>query len=140
MLFRSDVLRALQRTPASAEAFVEELSEASGSDRVFDRGLDRLKHALARETDERDARRLAELGIVCRATQALDSVEAAMECVNAGIAFAVLPEPDINRYADDAVIRFTQEINFERHVGLATRIESPVRNQIEALADLIPSG
>lgn len=60
-----DILRALQRTPAAAEAFVAELSEASGSDRIFDRELDRLKQALSDSTDERDARRLAEQLATC---------------------------------------------------------------------------
>ena len=81
--------------------------------------------------------RLDELGIEYSATQSLDSVEAAMECVNAGIAFSALPEPDVQRYATNAFIRRMKEIDFVRRVGLAARVESPVRNQIEALAALI---
>ena len=85
------------------------------------------------------AQRLDELGIEYSATQSLDSVEAAMECVNAGIAFSALPEPDVQRYATNAFIRRMKEIDFVRRVGLAARVESPVRNQIEALAALIPN-
>lgn len=88
--------------------------------------------------DKDVARRFAELDIACRATQAMDSVEAAMECVNAGLAFAVLPEPDIRRYATGAVVRHTKDFDFPRHVGLATRRDSPMRNRIDAFATLIP--
>jgi putative acyl-CoA dehydrogenase len=55
-----DVLRALGRTPAVAESFVDELALASGSDRIFDRELDKLKTELASPTAEADARRLVE--------------------------------------------------------------------------------
>lgn len=88
--------------------------------------------------DRRVAERFGALGISCTATQSLDSVEAAMECVNAGLAFAVLPEPDILRYASDAVIRFTGEFSFDRRVGLAARLGSPMRNRLDALAKLLP--
>ncbi|MEM8854835.1 MAG: LysR family transcriptional regulator [Pseudomonadota bacterium] len=37
----------------------------------------------------------------------LDSVEAIMECVNRGVGFTLLPEPDIRRYADPATRVFT---------------------------------
>ncbi len=60
-----DVLRALQRTPAAGDAFVAELSKAAGSDRVFDRALDRLKQTLAAPVDEAGARRLVEQLAVC---------------------------------------------------------------------------
>lgn len=84
------------------------------------------------------AQRYGELGIECSATQSLDSVEAAMECANAGIAISALPEPDVQRYATNALIRCMKGIDFVRCVGLATRIKSPVRKQFEALAALIP--
>ena len=60
-----DVVRALQRSPAAGEAFVAELAQASGSDRIFDRELDRLRQALASPVDEADARRLVEQLAVC---------------------------------------------------------------------------
>jgi len=60
-----DVLRALQRTPGAGDAFVAELSRASGADRVFDRELQRLKDSLANPVDEVGARRLVEQLAVC---------------------------------------------------------------------------
>ena len=60
-----DVLRALRRSPEAGEAFVAELAHAGGADRVFDRELDRLREMLAGDTDERDARRLAEQLATC---------------------------------------------------------------------------
>lgn len=38
----------------------------------------------------------------------LDSVEAIMECVNRGLGFTLLPEPDIDRFATQATKRVTQ--------------------------------
>jgi putative acyl-CoA dehydrogenase len=64
-----DVLRALQRSAAAGEAFVAELAQARGADRVFDRELDRLQQTLAAPTAEveaeADARRLVEQLAVC---------------------------------------------------------------------------
>lgn len=60
-----DVLRALERSPEAGHAFVEELSAASGSDRVFDRELDRLKQMLTTDIQEADARRLVERLALC---------------------------------------------------------------------------
>ena len=60
-----DVLRALQRSPAAGEAFVAELAQAQGADRIFDRELDRLQQTLAAPVAEADARRLVEQLAVC---------------------------------------------------------------------------
>ena len=60
-----DVVRALQRSPESGQAFIDELSSARGADRVFDRELDRLKRALAGPVDEAAARSLVEQLAVC---------------------------------------------------------------------------
>ncbi len=60
-----DVLRALQRSPEAGEAFLAELAQARGADRVFDRELDRLQQRLAAPVDEVDARRLVEQLAVC---------------------------------------------------------------------------
>jgi putative acyl-CoA dehydrogenase len=60
-----DVLRALQRSPSAAAAFIDELSVASGADRVFDRELAALKHTLSGPVEEVDARRLVEQLAVC---------------------------------------------------------------------------
>lgn len=51
----------------------------------------------------------------------LDSVEAIMECVNEGIGFTLLAEPDIRRYADASVlIQPTAGKSFTRQLVLAT--------------------
>ncbi len=55
-----DVLRALQRAPHAGEAFITEVSKASGADRVFDRELASITQALASAGDEAGARRLVE--------------------------------------------------------------------------------
>ena len=60
-----DVLRALQRSPAAGEAFVAELAQARGADRVFDRELDRLQQTLAAPNGDGEARRLVEQLAVC---------------------------------------------------------------------------
>lgn len=78
------------------------------------------------------------LGIECQRTQLLDSVEAAVACVNAGIAFSVLPQPDIGRYATSALVRREPSLGFSRQIGLATRRDSAMRYRVEALAKLMP--
>ncbi len=60
-----DVLRALQRSPESGEAFLAELELASGADRTFDHMLRLLRDTLAAPTDEVHARRLVEQLAVC---------------------------------------------------------------------------
>ena len=51
----------------------------------------------------------------------LDSVEAIMECVNAGLGFTLLSEPDIRRYASEGVEIFDPgEENLTRRLVLAT--------------------
>lgn len=49
------------------------------------------------------AAHMAALGDTERDHLVLDSVEAIMECVNSGIGFTLLPEPDIRRYAAPTV-------------------------------------
>ncbi len=83
------------------------------------------------------AKRLRELGIICDTTQLVDSVEAALECVNAGIGFSILPEPDVHRYATTAVARNVPELNFIRRIGLAVRDDSAMRSKVPAFAELI---
>jgi len=61
-----DVLRALDRSPVSGEAFVAELEKASGADRVFDEKLNGLRETMQRgDTTEVGARRLVEQLAVC---------------------------------------------------------------------------
>lgn len=66
----------------------------------------------------------------------MDSVEAVMGCVNAGVGFALLPRPDAERYAVDAVIRSNLAPPFERRLGLVTRQSSMLHGQIETVAAL----
>ena len=60
-----DVLRAMQRAPEAGAAFVAELAQARGADRIFDRELDRLQQTLAAPVGEADARRAVEQLAVC---------------------------------------------------------------------------
>ena len=51
----------------------------------------------------------------------LDSVEAIMECVKAGVGFTLLPEPDVQRLADDQVVIIEPEgKDLHRHLALVT--------------------
>ena len=52
-----------------------------------------------------------------RITMILDSVEAIMECVNAGIGFTALPRPDVERYA-------------RRQVGIAAMAPQPIGREV----------
>lgn len=60
-----DVLRALQRSPESGEAFVAELELARGSDRAVDREIDDVRKMMGEKVDEGEARRLVERLAVC---------------------------------------------------------------------------
>ncbi len=61
-----DVLRALQRTPESGEAFVAELAAAEGTDRTFDPELRKQRDRLAAgPPTETEGRRLVEQLAVC---------------------------------------------------------------------------
>lgn len=54
-------------------------------------------------------------------TVTLDSVEAVMGCVNAGVGFAVLPEPDARRYARTAKVHALDDPPLERMLCLVVR-------------------
>jgi len=64
-----DVLRALQRAPEAGEAFMAELSQVQGADRIVDRELQRIRQALSEavtgDEAEAGARRLVEQLAVC---------------------------------------------------------------------------
>lgn len=60
-----DVLRALDRSPDAAEAFLAELDLAVGTDRTFDRSVGELRAMLATDVGEVDARRLVEKMAIC---------------------------------------------------------------------------
>ncbi len=67
----------------------------------------------------------------------LDSVEAIMECVNAGLGFTLLSEPDIRRYADEAVrIVDPEDANLSRRLVLATARKSAAAADAERLVAL----
>ena len=79
---------------------------------------------------------LARQGIKPAETLEIDSVEAVMGCVNAGVGFAILPEPDANRYAKTASLAQLGGERLERVLGLALRADSPIADQVETLAHL----
>lgn len=60
-----DVLRAMQRSPESVEAFLSEVELAAGADRVLDRETVRLRNVLTQSVDEVDARRVVEAMALC---------------------------------------------------------------------------
>lgn len=59
-----DLLRALARSPESADAVLDEIALASGADARFDRAVEQLR-AEFRDPEPRRARRLAELLALC---------------------------------------------------------------------------
>jgi len=67
----------------------------------------------------------------------LDSVEAIMECVNGGIGFTLLAEPDIRRYATNQVATISpQGKPLTRQLVLATANKETGREMAEALVEL----
>ena len=83
---------------------------------------------------ERETSSLREKGT--GSTIILDSVEAIMGCVNAGIGFTLLSEPDILRYADSAVETFEPKTPLSRALVLAVKQNSPIVDRVQALLDL----
>lgn len=69
----------------------------------------------------------------------LDSVEAVMGCVTAGVGFAILPEPDVARYGGPDVAQAPVP-DLERELGIAARTDSPMARLVETLADLFEPG
>jgi len=75
---------------------------------------------------------LASHGLVSRQTMILDSVEASMECVNAGIGLTILPRPDVERYRRKGVtVAETGSASFRREVSLVTAKGSVADGQRE---------
>lgn len=69
----------------------------------------------------------------------LDSVEAIMECVNAGLGFTLLPEPDIRRHlGGGARIVTTDEAVPTRDLVLAWPAKSRLAAQVARIAALFP--
>lgn len=70
-------------------------------------------------------------------TLVLDSIEATMECVNHGVGFTLLPQPDIERYGDDTVTVIPQQNDeLARLIVLATSADSAVPLKTDQLAML----
>ncbi len=72
-----------------------------------------------------------------RETLVLDSVEAVMGCVNAGVGFAVLPEPDARRYASGAAVAPLAHPPLARRLGLAVHAPGAAAAHAAALAALL---
>lgn len=71
----------------------------------------------------------------------LDSVEAIMECVKAGVGFTLLPEPDVRRLAnDDVVIMEVDGDGLQRQVAMVTMPDGPVSASSDILKNLLISG
>jgi DNA-binding transcriptional LysR family regulator len=83
------------------------------------------------------SRHLAVQGHVPCGTMILDSVEAIMECVNAGIGVTILPKPDVERYAKGAVeMAVAGAEPLRREISIVTTRGGIVSQQIEAFLDL----
>lgn len=74
---------------------------------------------------------------VSRQRLVLNSVEAIMQCVNQGLGYTLLPEPDVARYADEAVTKIEQpEIQITRQLVLAIQPASPIGRRIDLVIEL----
>ena len=67
----------------------------------------------------------------------LDSVEAIVECVNEGLGYTLLAEPDINRYANEGVdLRKKDGVDLKRRLVLASRDKNSNLNDVNRLVNL----
>ena len=66
----------------------------------------------------------------------LDSIEAIVECVNSGVGYTLLPEPDLMRYANDSVIVVESAKRLVREISLVTRKDSVSAKHRKAILDL----
>lgn len=67
----------------------------------------------------------------------LDNVESVMGCVNAGIGFAVTPEPDARRYGANAAVSTLEDPPLSRTLALALRSDAPRGAPLERFAELM---
>ena len=67
----------------------------------------------------------------------LDSIETIVECVNRGIGYTLLPEPDLRRYTNRSIITVTPEREATRDISLVTRSDSISAMYCSALVDLL---
>ena len=81
---------------------------------------------------------LAQEGIAARDALIFDSIETTMECVNLGLGFTLLPEPDVLRYARAKVETIAMPPGtVRRELALVTRDDPSVPRWREPLIDLI---
>lgn len=67
----------------------------------------------------------------------LNSVEAIMQCVNRGIGYTLLPEPDVRHYADDRFVEIRRPATrLTRQLALATQPAGPIGHRMDLVADL----
>lgn len=84
------------------------------------------------------AETLAEHKIEVRRNRIFDSIETTMECVNIGLGFTLLPEPDVKRYAAPGVkIMKAARGRVEREVALITRNEPSAERWRGPLVELL---
>lgn len=79
---------------------------------------------------------LKERGFAPSSRLVMDSVEAVMGCVNAGVGFALLPRPDAERYANEAIVRTQLTPGLKRRLGLVVRQSSVIHGQVDKVASL----
>lgn len=87
------------------------------------------------------AERLRADGLTPARVVTLDTMEAVMECVNAGVGFTILPEPDARRYARAGVTveRFGTP-PLTRDLGVVTRSATPNAGALAVLSALLKPG
>jgi DNA-binding transcriptional LysR family regulator len=66
-------------------------------------------------------------------TVMLDNLEAIMGCVKTGLGFTLLPEPDVRRYANDALVTMAALDDVHRSLVLVTRIDDVLSKHLDAL-------
>lgn len=67
----------------------------------------------------------------------LDNVESVMGCVNSGLGYAIVPEPDARRYAGEAAISALSDPPLSRHLALAVRSDAARAQAAAAFAALL---
>ncbi|WP_299608778.1 LysR family transcriptional regulator [uncultured Tateyamaria sp.] len=63
----------------------------------------------------------------------LDNLEAIMGCVKAGLGFTLLPGPDVNRYADEDLVKFPAPAESRRSLVLVTRSGDFIGRRLDLL-------
>jgi len=67
----------------------------------------------------------------------LNNVEAIMQCVNRGIGYTLLPEPDVQLYADDSIVEIRKPAKkLTRQLALVTQPSSPIGRRMDLVVEL----